>query len=544
MKKIILKITTLFFILVFLISSFPPILSQNILEKNIQSKLSDKVKAWTSLYYLDVDWESYNIDILETKFIDKISSGENLNVLVLQDREKDPAFLYYIDENHNKILLEELGEVNMADPETLSNFITYGKEHYPAERYQLCIWSHANAWYGACVDETSGGDIMTMDEFQQAFKASNGVDLLCFIGCCQMGSLEAVYELKDLCDVYVGHEDDGYGPQWYDMLDEMCALLNNDTSLSTIEYGEHIVNYIDNNPNEFEEELTISAIRTDRIEGLVDEIEKLSIILFENDDVLYENLISARAVTRDFDFIQDSYLLDIYDFVDKYLEIETNQYITQILTNINKNLSEAIIAEAHGESQLGSNGLSIFYSTRDMISFYADIDLDFSRDTHWDDLLDKYKEKSDIEIDYLINYNSYLKLFINTSSINKPILINEPAILPVTVEYWTNIPNFFKKIPFRFRNYFLFGTFIGPLQEINFDIKNIPVWANIYVNTSFILTTIPYEGKVREVSADLIINITDEDPKESYRIDIIAECDDIKRLNGCDIQWSLEFTLG
>jgi hypothetical protein len=145
---------------------------------------------------------------------------------------------------------------------------------------------------------------------------------------------------------------------------------------------------------------------------------------------------------------------------------------------------------------------------------------------------------------YLISYNSYLKLDINRTSLNKPLLINQSAIAPITIEYWTNIPDFFNKLPFRIRNYFLFGTFIGPLQTINLDIQNIPDWADIYINTSIILVSIPYEGDVKEVNSDLIITITDEAPKESYSIDIIAECDNIKRLNGCNIQWSLEFTPG
>jgi len=353
-----------------------------------------ETKAWTSFYYIDVDWKSFNVDVLETKFIDKIASGENLNVLVLQDKEKDPAFLYYIDEQHNKILLEELGEVNMADPQTLTNFLTFGKEYYPSERYQLCIWSHANAWYGLCLDETSGGDIMTIDEFQQALTPTNGVDLLCFIGCCQMGSLEAVYELRNLCEVYVGSEDDGYGPHWYGMLDEMCRLLNNDTLMSTNDYGKQIVQLIGDNPNEFEQELTISAMRTERVTELVDAIEDLSIHLYENDDELYENLKSARYLTKEYEFIQDSYLLDIFDFADNYLAIETNQTIRGILSSIQTNVSETVIAECHGDMQHGSHGLSIFYSSKDLISLYIEYGLDFTRDTHWDELLDTHKEKS------------------------------------------------------------------------------------------------------------------------------------------------------
>ena len=94
---------------------------------------------------------------------------------------------YYNKITDNKILLEALGEVNMGDPQTLIDFISYGKEHYPAERYQLCLYGHANAWYGACPDDTSGGDIMTMDEFQQALTATDAQGSLRDI-CCKRKS--------------------------------------------------------------------------------------------------------------------------------------------------------------------------------------------------------------------------------------------------------------------------------------------------------------------------------------------------------------------
>ena len=93
-------------------------------------------KSWTTLFYIDNDYLNSG-DLLESIFIDEISSNQNLNVFVIQDKLDGPAFYYFIDENHDKILLEELGEVNMADSQTLRDFINYGKDHYPADRYLL-----------------------------------------------------------------------------------------------------------------------------------------------------------------------------------------------------------------------------------------------------------------------------------------------------------------------------------------------------------------------------------------------------------------------
>jgi len=379
-------------VLIVPVQAFPMNLKQT---NTLSSSETDLIKTWTALYYLDVDFNgAQNGDALELIFLDELASTDALNVLVLQDKEKEPAFLYYIDEHHQKILLEELGEVNMGDPQTIIDFISYAKEEYPAERYQFCPFGHASAWYGFCNDDTSGGDIVTMDEFKQALTATGGIDLLCFIGCCQMGSLECVYELKDLCEVYVASESSGHQNDWIGTLDLMCNLLSDNHTLSTVECGEQIVQFICDNTNENYDTLTISAIRTDKMAPLVTAFEQLCLYLHNDPEVVYEHLISARKQSKEYAFIQESCLIDVYDFVEKYREIETDENIVQILSNIQSNVSQALIAECHGDDQTGSHGLSIFYSSRDMISAYAHYNLDFTKDTHWDDLLDMHKKES------------------------------------------------------------------------------------------------------------------------------------------------------
>ncbi|OGS40763.1 MAG: hypothetical protein A3K77_04255 [Euryarchaeota archaeon RBG_13_31_8] len=115
-------------------------------------------KPWTTLYYINNDYSGGYADALEQIFIDEIASTSRVNVVVVQDKLNGPAFTYYIDENHNKTVLQELGEVNMADWLTLKDFIEFGKQHYPADRYLLWIYDHGGAWKGACIDETNNNN--------------------------------------------------------------------------------------------------------------------------------------------------------------------------------------------------------------------------------------------------------------------------------------------------------------------------------------------------------------------------------------------------
>ena len=34
----------------------------------------------------------------------------------------------------------------MTDPDTLENFLRWGKSNYPADRYLVVLWGHGDAW--------------------------------------------------------------------------------------------------------------------------------------------------------------------------------------------------------------------------------------------------------------------------------------------------------------------------------------------------------------------------------------------------------------
>ena len=453
-KKAIMMLMTIFLIN----SSFFPIIhGTDFKSESVKSDCkTDEITEWTSLYYINVEsnqpWYNilFSVDILHDQFMyqNQLKSDDNHHVLVLQDRRRDPAVIYYMDENCNRNILKEIGEVNLGDPETLINFINYAKNHYQSERYHLAFWSHSNAWFEICTDVSNNKDKLTPDELNQALEETGGVNLLSFIGCCLMGSLEAVYEVKDNCEVYVASESAGNGDDWYGMIDDLCDILNDNTTMDTVEIGERIVDLISNNPNEFHDTLTISAIRTDKIKELVENINELSCYLIENEVSCYHNFLDARNQTKEFTFVNNtnyfsaykygySYLLDLYDFVEHYFEIETDENIKQILMNIKQYLSNTIISECHGINQTGSNGLSIFYSTNDMLTTYSNYKLEFTEHTHWDDLLENHKEENE-EFNMVSNYKSLVINQFTSVNERKKHFVKDKTFKN---NYALNIPN-------------------------------------------------------------------------------------------------------
>jgi len=193
------------FVFIVLITSVLPIKTTGFPDHN-QIRLTEiKAKEWTFMLYDDADFQNAWDPLSD--FTSEVYGGDNVNIIVLQDTESGPAKLWQIDENHMMILLDELGEVNMGNYSTLKDFIEYCKKNYPANRYIMDLYNHGAGWKGACKDDTSEGDLLTMDEIQKALTETDGIDIIMFNAPCLMGSLESAYEMRNHVDVYIGSEE-------------------------------------------------------------------------------------------------------------------------------------------------------------------------------------------------------------------------------------------------------------------------------------------------------------------------------------------------
>ncbi len=156
------------------------------------------VAKWSVLVYLvaDNDLDPYTEeDFQELK---DGNSGDYVNVLMLVDRLNEPAYLYCI-EDHEMVLLESLGEINMGDPATLTWFVEYSDTNFPAEQMLLFFWDHGTPTGGVGVDTTMEGDEpgdswdwLSHHEMISALEGHH-VDI---IACdeCSIGQMETIYE--------------------------------------------------------------------------------------------------------------------------------------------------------------------------------------------------------------------------------------------------------------------------------------------------------------------------------------------------------------
>jgi len=356
---------------------------------NIESSAS---KKWTWMFYDDADfYMAY--DPLED-FSEEAYSSENLDVLVLQDKEYGPAKMWYIDENHNTKLLENMGEINMGDSQTLQDFIGYSKTNYPADRYLISFYDHGGGWKGVCWDVTSNNDYLTMNEVQTALTNTGGIDIVCHTAPCLMGALESAYELRDCVDVYIGSEEgSGYG-HWFGTIENMCNKLNDNPNLSNNEFGEYVIQSIWGMTS-WPDSITMSAVSTSKLEPLVTSLDTVA-----SDFITYYSNDSYDLFWEIYDNIQsfgNGFCIDTYDFAEKCRNEDFSQEIVQDLMLVIDRFSEVIIDECHGDYP-NAHGLTIYVPDISKYSYeseYGDPDygLDFSQNTQWDEFISKYCTK-------------------------------------------------------------------------------------------------------------------------------------------------------
>jgi hypothetical protein len=99
-------------------------------------------KAWAVLIYMagDNDLEDFaRLDIAE---MSQLPSDENLHVVVQFDSRSAQTTRYRVYPGGRERVGDPLGETNTGDPAILTQFVTWGKTHFPADHTALIIWNH------------------------------------------------------------------------------------------------------------------------------------------------------------------------------------------------------------------------------------------------------------------------------------------------------------------------------------------------------------------------------------------------------------------
>ncbi len=351
-------------------------------------------KAWTFLFYDDAEFTGY--DPLDA-FRSRMRSGENLHVIVLRDDESTAAHTYFISGTGEAEPVYRNGEVNMGDGQTLEDFVVFGKEYYPAERYVLAFYDHGAAWRGSCVDVSSGNDMLTIREKRQALAQVGGVDLVLFSAPCNMGSFEAAYDLRDVTEVYIGSPNTSGYIWWIGPMADVSATLNSNPGIGNEELAQSIITSIWDHrasvdPDLWRESLTMTAVRTEGMEQVAQALDAVSLQYLYRWQALESYLREIAAEVTSF----SSSLVDMGDVFTRLQAVDEDPGARYALGTVRDALADVIVAECHGTAWPDGTGLNLFFpdsAAANLISYYQwdEYRLGLVADTRWDELLRSLK---------------------------------------------------------------------------------------------------------------------------------------------------------
>ena len=312
---------------------------------DLESKLGCATNDIEEIDSAALDFDSFNV-VIFTGGSSRWVGGVPCNYNCVLDMSRTGA---------DRIVAQTKGNANMGDPQTLSSFLNFCGEYYPADHNALILWDHGGGplWgYGS--DELYDSDSLLLDEMKAAMDASpfhggeNGKKLD-FIGfdACLMGSLECMTIWKDYADYYIGSEEMEPGDGWdYSFLKVLQGKTETGekTSQGKTETGEaasqgktetrgiaeaiirSFENYYANKRSAtYNPDLTLSCVDLSRIDRVNEALDALAVRMKEAvEDGGYPALVKDRAETKSFGISRNSEgdvrfyfdLVDIGDFAE------------------------------------------------------------------------------------------------------------------------------------------------------------------------------------------------------------------------------------
>lgn len=344
---------------------------------------------WTFLVYMDAD---NNLDAFSTQNLrqmQEVGSTENVTVIVQYDTRAGSTRRYKV-ERGGLTLLADLGELDMAKPDTLRDFISYAAGAYPAEHYALILWDHGSGWKKLAVPKTvssiledwsSNGQsapALSNRLVAQAIKSAEdtaGIKLdILGIDACIMATVEAAYEFRNSADILVSSQELVQSGGW-DYRTLLARLVANPLMTPSELASAMVTSY-----QQFAEspaygwgDQTISAVKLGHdMEKVAQAVDSLALALKSAMDdpitrpATLAAISSARAAVQEFDQVTNpATYVDLSDF--SRLLSGNNNPVQAALGNV-------VLAEYHGKERPGAHGLSVvFFDLPRALSFSTQV---------------------------------------------------------------------------------------------------------------------------------------------------------------------------
>ena len=266
----------------------------------------------------------------------------------------------------------------MTEKESLTDFISWTKKNYPADRYMLVLWDHGGGLtYGYGSEQLNrredGERSMPTSEIVEAVKES-GVqfDLIGF-DTCLMQDFDLAYKLEPYTDYFIASEESESGFGWNYTLG--FSELAKNPGISTEEFGTYLISSFDpyNTIMKNGEPDTSSTLSLIDMTYVVPAHEKLDTLFKSEQKAIgessdnYANI--SIAASGAYTFVGDTQI-DLIDYLNKLAELD---YDNKILTDAQyKDITDSVkacVVVRNANSGSGINGVAFCFPAKALSSY-------------------------------------------------------------------------------------------------------------------------------------------------------------------------------
>jgi hypothetical protein len=335
--------------------------------------------SWTVLVYMvgDNNLEPFALDDLNEMM--GVGSGSGLNIVVQVDRadgySSDPVGGLGDFTSTKRVLvqqgslqeLSDLGEVNMADPATLADFVTWGLKTYPADRTAIVFWDHGGGWGGFGVDEGSGGNLLHLPDIEQGLAqgrtGANNAKPFNVIGfdACLMATWEVALTMSAHGEYLIASEETepGHGWDW-----TALSVLKQSPTTDPVTFGKNVIQkFIAQATTEKTvDSVTLALIDLYRLGTLGTAIDAVTKTFDGTAPLATAFARGQQAAQKYGDSPDPSKALNLVD-LGNLVELTAKEAsaVGAVQGQLNTALGQAVIDHAEGASKAGSKGLAIYF---------------------------------------------------------------------------------------------------------------------------------------------------------------------------------------
>lgn len=361
---------------------------------------------WTLMFYSDADNDLEESAMNDLRQLLKLGSSPQVHLVMLCDRSEldsgvegysnerifnrdpwDQALLLSIGKESLETL-EDWGEQNMADPETLERFVKVAQERFPAERYALIIGNHGSGWEGVCSDDSAQDedDQLTLEDLSGALADIPRLDVLGF-DACLMATVETAVTLAPRARYMVASEELEPVLGWDYASIARLVIERPDIDgpalckIILTSYQRSFQRDANAEVRAEGESLTLSALDLDRVSAVQAALQKLSLLAASKLEVdgrpYWLVLAAARSQSEEYgsDEGEDgSSAFDLLNLAEEIAARAPDRETREAAAELSTAVQECTLDSVRGPARPQANGLSIFFpNDEELLADYLEI---------------------------------------------------------------------------------------------------------------------------------------------------------------------------